>query len=382
MEAMWLLCKLTPVFKTISDFRKDNIDHMKKVFNAFNKCCMEQNHFGKKTIGIDGTKVKACNARDKKYTRDNVDKRITEMDRKSDQYLKDLDENDKNEEDEPKITNMKEKIETMRKRMEELKEIRKKMDEKGLNEISFTDPEARLMKTRTGTDVCFNAQISVDDKHHLIVDYDIINDPTDCSSMIPVAKKSKEIFEVDHLEALADKGYFSTNNIKTLKVEGIDAYISEPKHVIPDKKVIPTPEFYESKFKYNKEKDVYICPQMNEMNVFGKKKSNGNKTYIVYKTSSCLSCQVRMKCTESKSGRKIYRWEYQELLDEHRKKMLLHGSETMKKRKALVEHPFGTIKRALNSGYTLLKDSREVSGEFGLIALSYNMKRVINLNSP
>ncbi len=234
MEVMWLLCRLTPDFKTIADFRKDNIDCMKKVFMAFNKMCMEQDLFGRKTVAIDGTKVKAWNARDKTYTKDNVDKRIKEMDEKVDSYLKEIEENDGKEEDEPKITNMKEKIETMKKRMDELKEIQKKMEQTDTNEISLTDPEARLMKTRTGIDVCYNAQISVDDKYHLIVDYDLDNDPTDCSSMVPMSEKSREILEADNLEALADKGYFSGENIKTLHDKGIDAFISEPKHGTSD----------------------------------------------------------------------------------------------------------------------------------------------------
>ena len=370
MEAMWLLCRLTPDFKTISDFRKDNIDCMKRVFRAFNTMCMEQDLFGRKTVAIDGTKVKAWNARDKTYTRDNVDKRIKEMDGKVDRYLKEIEENDRNEEDEPKITSMKEKIETMRKRMDDLKEIQKKMKEK--------DPDARLMKTRTGIDVCYNAQISVDDKHHLIADYDVGNDPTDCSSMVPMSTKSTEVMKAKNLEVLADRGYFSADNIKALHDDGINAFIPEPKHGMPKKSGIPAPKFHESKFKYSIKNDTYVCPQGNGMHFFRKLK-RGDKTYMIYATPSCLSCPVRSRCTGSVTGRKISRWEHQELLDEHRKKMLLSGSEKMKKRKALVEHPFGTIKRALNSGYTLLKDKKKVSGEFGLIALAYNMKRFLNI---
>ncbi|MHB1638198.1 MAG: transposase [Thermoplasmataceae archaeon] len=132
--------------------------------------------------------------------------------------------------------------------------------------------------------------------------------------------------------------------------------------------------------KYNKGDDTYACPQGNIMH-FMNNTRNEKKVFMVYGTGACTQCPVRSRCTASKKGRHIYRWEDQELLDEHRKKMLLQGSEKMKKRKALVEHPFGTIKRALNSGYTLLKGTRKVSGEFGLIALAYNMKRVINIRS-
>ena len=109
------------------------------------------------------------------------------------------------------------------------------------------------------------------------------------------------------------------------------------------------------------------------MHLAKKWKNKKKQLFGIYRTNACAACPMKTKCTTSKSGRQIYRWEHQELVDEHRKKMLLHGSEKMRKRKALVEHPFGTIKRALNSGYTLLKGKKKVNGEFGLIALAYNM---------
>ena len=204
------------------------------------------------------------------------------------------------------------------------------------------------------------------------------NDPTDCHSMVTMSMKSREMLKTDDLEVLADKGYFSADNIKTLNDEGIDAYISEPKHGISGKNGIPAPEFHESKFRYSSENDTYTCPQGNEMHFF-RKLNKGDKTYTVYTTPACVTCPVRSRCTRSVTGRKISRWEHQELLDKHRKKMITHGSEKMKKRKAMVEHPFGTIKRALNSSYTLMKGIRKVSGEFGLMVIAYNMKRVVNI---
>ena len=121
MEVMWLLCKLEPDFKTISDFRKDNIDCVKGVFKSFNKRCMEEGLFGGRTVAIDGTKVKAWNSRDRSHRKDTVEKQIAEMDEKIEKYLKDMDE--------PKISNMKEKIEAMKKRGEKLREIHKTMEE-------------------------------------------------------------------------------------------------------------------------------------------------------------------------------------------------------------------------------------------------------------
>ena len=377
LEVMWLICKLKPDFKTISDFRKDNIDYMKGVFKAFNEQCLSEGLFGRKRVAIDGTKIKAWNSRERSYTKEFVDSGIRKLDEKIDQYLRDMDENDEKEKNEPKITNMKEKIESMKKRMEKLKEIKKTMDSEKKDEISLTDPEARQMKTRHGIDVCYNAQISVDDKNHLIADYDLIDDPNDSASLVPMSVNSKEFLQSTNLESLADSGYFSMENVRSLHGSGIDAYIPEQKFGMPKKESgIPAPRFHESRFVYDRETDVYKCPAGNTLKKSpGLIKLNG-KPYHTYFTSACTGCTFHAECTGGKY-RRIMRWDHQEVLDDHRRKMALKGSEKMKKRKSLVEHPFGTMKRAMNAGYTLLKGKRKVKGEFGLMVLTYNIKRVI-----
>lgn len=266
IEVMWLTCKLKPDFKTISDFRKDNIDCMKLVFTAFNKQSLIGGLFGEKTIAIDGTKIKAWNSRDRTYTKDIAEKQIAGMDEKVGKYLNDMDKNDANEKDEPEITNMKEKIEAIKERMEKLKEIKKTMDSEKRDGVSLIDPEARLMKTRNGMDVCFNGQVSVDQENHLFVDYDLTSDPTDYASLVPLTESSKEFLGFDKMESLSDRGYFSMNNIKSMADDSIDAYIPEARHGMPDKTTgIPKPEFHESRFLYNSGKDIYICQENKEM---------------------------------------------------------------------------------------------------------------------
>lgn len=171
------------------------------------------------------------------------------MDEKVEKCLPDIDKNDANEKDEPKITNMKEKIEAMKKGMEKLKETKKTMDSKKRDEVSLTDPDEGLMRTRNGMDVCFNGQILVDQKNHLIVDYDLTNDPTVYASLVLLTESSKEFSGSDKMESLSDRGYFSMGNLKSMTVEGIDAYIPEAKHGMLDKKTgIPKPGFLEFGF--------------------------------------------------------------------------------------------------------------------------------------
>lgn len=158
------------------------------------------------------------------------------------------------------------KIESMKKRTEKLRDIKKTIDSEKKDEISLTDPEARQMKTRHGIEVCYNAQISVDDKNHLIADYDLIDNPNDSASLVPTSVNSKEFLQSTNLESLADSGYFSMENVRSLHGSGIDAYIPEQKFGMPKKESgIPAPRFHESRFVYDRETDVYKCPSGNTL---------------------------------------------------------------------------------------------------------------------
>lgn len=163
VEVMWLISKITPDFKTIADFRKDNVSSIKPVFRSFVDACRESGIISGNIVGIDDTKVKAWNSRGRNFTRDGIEKRIDEIDDKINRYLKEMDQNDEIEKDERKIRNM--------------------MIGNSLEEISLTAPESKLMKTKNGLDVCLNAHIAVESESHMITDYIVNNDTNDHSSL-------------------------------------------------------------------------------------------------------------------------------------------------------------------------------------------------------
>lgn len=167
VEVMWLIRKLTPDFKTIADFRKDNIGLIKSLFHEFNLFLKEHNLFASHDIAIDGTKMKAVNSMDRSYTKEYLKKQQDRIDKKIEKYLREMDDNDAIEQDIDR-SKIREAIEKLNERRKKLDEIGRKMKESGLNEFSLTDPEARQMKTRHGLDVCYNAHIAVESEHHLI----------------------------------------------------------------------------------------------------------------------------------------------------------------------------------------------------------------------
>lgn len=368
IELFWLLNELKPDFKTIADFRKYNINCMENVFTSFSELCDKLNLIGKEIIAIDGSKFRACNSRKKNYTKTKIEKQIQYYKKNVKKYMELLDTMDSDEEDAGKVHASKEeiaqKIEESKKRIDELEYLHKEVKENG--EISITDPDAKHMKmNNNGTDICHNTQIAVDDKNHIVVAVDVTSSPADQNQLYNMSKKAKEALNVEELTVLADKGYWNGEEFKKCKEEHITPIVSAPKE--QGKK-----GFRKSDFKYDKNKDYYVCPQGEILY-----KSKGKQ--LAYRNSkACKNCPQRDNCTQNKTGRRILRNENEEILNENvmrqKEKMLQY-----KERQKIVEHVFGTVKRALGYTHFLLRKNEKVRGESFMHFLIYNMKRVIKI---
>ena len=244
------------------------------------------------------------------------------------------------------------------------------------------------MKNNEAHEVSYNAQIAVDSKYHLIPEYYVTNVAVDENQLATIARGAKEALGIEeerNLDVTADMGYYSWVQLKKCLDTGIIPYVPEVDRGSGGPKSVPEPPFYKEKFIYDKQNDSYACPAGNVLAfrrwwIDGRQRSN--KMYWA-DASVCASCPFRDKCTTAsgkKNGRIVIRWEYEDIIEEIRKMMRTpKAEEIVKKRKELCEHPFGTIKRALNQGYLLLKGSRKVNGEVGFTMLAYNMRRAINI---
>ena len=365
VEVMWLMRKLTPDFKTIADFRKDNIDCVKGVFKEFVKLCMSLDLYGAKCIAIDGTKFKAVNSLDQNFNRKNLAYRMKMIDEHVSKYLAEIEEEDRKEAqaNSKHVELLQEKVQKLMKRKEEYSELLAKLKESKQNEVSLVDPDCRLMKNRGRIEPCYNGQVAVDDKNHLIVDYNVTNAPADNCQLSSMAIGAKEMLGAKNLDAVADKGYFSFVQIKDCVDNGIIPYVPEQNRYgvgFVKRKGVPAREFHVDKFVYDVGTDTFVCPAGNKL-VFSYLDHAHQKNIRVYRTDACFSCEFFMaKCTLNKHGRTLWRWEHAEVLDEMRERML-REPEKLALRKSLVEHPFGTMKRAFNQGYLLLKGLRKVA---------------------
>lgn len=374
VEVMWLLRKLKPDFRTIANFRKENRDSLKGVFHQFSVLCHQLELFGKELVGIDGSKFQAVNSNDNNYSERKLETVIKHYDQRIEEYLNQLELQEQEEEKVPTVTEeeLKEKIKQLQERKEEKEKLLDQLRQSEQNEISLTDPDSRRLHNGDGSIIGYNVQISADSKHFLIVDFEVTNDKTDQNQLANMSIKTKEALQVETLKVVADRGYYHSEEIKSCEDAGIETYVDSIA------KVHPKGLFSKEQFVYQPQTDTYLCPAGQQLTFRGEKLEQGRQIRW-YETSACKKCAIKHLCTtQLNRNRRVIRWIHETILETVAKRVA-ENPDVMKLRKAIVEHPFGTIKRNMNQSYFLLKGFKKVTAEMSLTCLAYNIKRVLNI---
>jgi transposase len=471
IELIWMLGKIEPDFRTISDFRKDNKGCLKEVFKAFNKFCKDNDLYSKEYVSIDGSKFRAVNSKDNNFTQSKLDDRLKRLDEHIEEYLTLLDHNDSEESTqnkEQKFTakEVKEKIEKLKERKEKYKDIRKQMESSGATQVSLNDHESKLMKTSNGGfEVSYNVQTAVDAGSHLIAGFEVTDHTNDMGLLQSVSQSVKDDFDLKTIENTADKGYQDRKDMMNCLEAGIVPNVIPPRgkdgfelETVYEEKEITTeqkasveasdlketlragiiPDIYKDKitgievvektitikeeaqnehadlsedemkakagegnFVRDKKHNLVYCP---EKQILRQKTILENGAIVYCNKLACKQC--KNKCTKAKfrtvnfssnslialsndckktnckENSSASGTEKPVVKKEKIKVVRLHLKVDKAKcdnRKCLSEHPFGTVKRALDSSYLLLKGKEKVTGELSLTFLAYNIRRAINI---
>ena len=372
VELMWLTGRLAPDFKTIADFRKDNGEAIRLVCREFVMLCRKLGLLNNTLVAIDGSKFKAVNNRDRNFTRAKMKRRLAEVEASIDRYLEQLTEYDATELDDDKGQVLEDKIIKLREEMARLKKCEVRMLEAPDKQLSLTDPDARSMNSRGTGMVGYNVQSAVDSEHHLIIAHEVTNVGSDRSQLANVAKQAKETLQAEALDVVADRGYYNGDEIRACEQAGIDTYLPKPKTSPNKAKGL----FDRSAFTYIEVNDEYECPAGERLTHRTTSTEKG-KQIKRYWTSSCSGCAIKNRCTTG-NERRVSRWVHADVLDRAQAR-LDKQPDSMRVRRATVEHPFGTIKSWMGATHFQMKTLPRVSTEMSLHVLSYNMKRAINL---
>ena len=375
LEVIWLMGKLKPDFKTICDFRLSNRKAFKKVSAQFTLLCSKLKLISGDFIAVDGTSIKAVNNISKSWTKNKLNSALNKYEQEAEKYLKDLEELDKypSPKKEDKQQKLKNSLVINQKLSQELTKIKNQLEATGKESISFNDPESRPIKKGRKSTVGYNVQHAVDDKNYLIVAAEVTSQVNDLGSLYSTLKATSDVIEEGKgSNVLADKGYFSNEDIKACEDNGYTCYVPEQGDPMEGRGLYGKDDFI-----YDKHNDSYICPAGKSLAKFQNKK-RGSKQFWIYKTpEACINCSLKAKCTTSKS-RSIQRWEHEYVLENVRKRMKAKPG-VMKRRAAIVEHPFGTIKEHILTGGYNLTGKESVQAETSLAQLVYNLNRVLNI---
>jgi transposase len=376
LEVMWLMRGLIPDHNTIANFRKDNPKAIQKVFRSTVQLAKHFELIGGNLIAGDSTKLRAQNSKKNNFNEKKIERHLAYIDAKLDEYNSILAQEDGDVEKKKEAQDKIDKHLFHKAKYEQMQEIIKETE---CVQISTSDPDSRQMITRNNiTEVAYNVQATVDAKYNLPIDFKVTNQ-NDSKAMGGMVRRAKTILKTKDFTALYDKGYHTGTEFSYAKTHDINVIVAAPdvaSHA-------PDIAYDVEHFQYNKKLDEYTCPQGKTLSTNGRwyNKKHGKTTNKIkhYKTKECHNCPVFTSCTKNKDGRLIERTEHADLIDAN-KKRLAENLELYRKRQAIVEHPFGIIKRQWDFYYIMTKKTiHHAQSDVGLIFTCFNLRRIFNI---
>jgi len=380
LELMWLLRTIHPDFKTIADFRKDNRSCFKSVFKQFNLLCRKLDLFGAELVAIDGSKFKAVNNPSRRYTAEQVQELVKKIEERIEAYLRQLDQQDAEAEGvsaNPTRQGLEQKLQQLRERKGQYDQCVAEMNRSEQNEVFLTDTESRSQK-RVGAG--YNVQVAVDAKHDLIIEAQVVQDANDLGQLSGMAQAARDSLEVKVLKIVADAGYHEAMQLERCEAEKLETYVPVPGGSSGQTTSGQTKDgqavYPKQVFTYDADRDVYHCPAGQELAKASECLVKGKTKLYYYNMQACACCTLRKECTTSKY-RRIARLANEAVVERQAQRVRAHP-ELVAQRKTIVEHVFGTLR---NWGHDifLTRGLSSVRAEFALSALSYNLRRALQV---
>lgn len=377
LEVMWLLGTLSFDHKTIADFRRENAKPFKAVCAQFVQFLREAQLVGGEApvVAVDGSKFKASASKASMVNAEQAAKQREKIEARVAEYLKELDEADRQSEGEPAPARIEAALKRLRERDKKLEQAQAQLaaraESVGKDETpraGLTDPDCVMLTGKGATMAGYNVQQAVDTRHKLIVAHEVGTQRNDHRCLEPMARAAQQALGAESLTAIADTGYMN----------GAQAQACEDRHITP---VVPMPEvvntradnlYPKTQFVYDKLTDTYRCPAGELLSRY--KRDHKAKTDY-YWTRACMSCAMKLKCTTSKR-RSIARSWYADAAERAHQRAQDRGF--MRLRSATAEHPFGNLKAMMPGGF-LTRTLPKVQGEMALAVLTYNLKRTLSI---
>jgi transposase len=388
LELIWLLKGLRPGYRTIAKFREQNWGALKAANRAFVLLLRDAGLLSGALVAIDGAFFHGDASKGSITTSKKLREQIAALDRDIEAYGKAVEANDASESARSRPDDdgggrgggdLEQRIAALMDKRAQAQTDLDRLEKSGETQLSRTDADARLL-TKNGQKVAgYNVQVAVDDKHALIVASAVVNDGNDTGQLCAMAQAAKEALGTETLQALADVGYYNSVALKACEENDITAYVPQPQRT---ERLRAQGRFTHEEFTYEATVDAYRCPAGSLLRpTKGRKTNTGGRVELTYtsRKADCDRCPLRGRCLAKKAPtRTVYRWEHEAVLERHRARMK-DADGLMRRRAALAEHPFGTLKCRAGYRHFLVRGFDKVRGEWSLMALCYNLTRVLTI---
>jgi transposase len=378
LSFIWLTGNLQPDYRTIARFRRDNTNALKNVLKQCVHMCVKLNLIEGNTLFIDGSKIKANASLNNTMTEQEFKEQLEEITKNIERILAECERIDSAEEDKGSLVELSKELQNQEQLASKIKNVLKEFDIADKEKINLTDPDSVKSKGDRGTKMYHNAQITVDEKNGLIVSSDIVSQVNDSNQFKEQVEQAQKNLGKKVKTACADSGYSYTEDLKKVSSETV---IVVPSQQQVQKEHGLTKPFDKSAFKYDLEKDEYICPMGKRLRkVGGAPFDRTNCCLYQAHREDCHQCQHFGICTSSKQGRKLVRMT-DEIFKEQLEKIYSspEGQKTYKLRKEKAELPFAHIKHNMGFRQFLLRYTQGAKAEISLLATGFNINRMITL---
>jgi transposase len=375
LSFVWLMGGLKPDHKTIAEYRRRYKGALRKVLKQCVRLCIKLDLVAGNVLFVDGTKIRANAGRAKSHGREWYDNKLQELDERIERLLAESERIDQEQQGEGSSVKMNQELAQAERYKEKIKRALKAMEESGREKINLSDPDCAIMRSVQGSHASYNVQSVVDDQHGLIVHVEAVNETSDVNQFARQIDAASQALGKPCQVGCADAGYADTEELKKIDGQEIKVVVPSQRQALHSQEEKP---FSKSHFRYDAQRDCYVCPEGKELGYVGKDHHNGKKDYRISEPEICQSCVHWGRCTTAKLGRKIVRLALEE--DKQRFEAQYEASkEIYDRRKTRAELPFGHIKRNLKTDSFMLRGQDGVGAETAILATCFDLRRMMTL---
>jgi transposase len=377
LSFIWLMGGLKPDFKTISEFRRNNKEGLRKALRACVRLCLKLDLVAGNILFVDGSKMRANASIKNCWSIKKAEKTMARMDKKIDKLISEAEALDKAEESQPSLVKVSEELRDVQVRKERVKEILEELNRDGVKSLNTVDRDCVVVHGRQGSHAGYNAQVVVDDEHGLIVSGDIAEmSNNDLGQFTSQIQKANEAMGRKCSMGVADSGYAGIDDLA--KAVGDRIKVIVPSMRIASKK--EPREFDKRNFAYDAERDCYTCPRGHTLIRNGRTHAGNGDRYRITDRKLCFECANYGKCTRARRGRTLERLDAEILREQLEKVYALSENQAIyKRRQEKVELIFGHIKKNLGVSSFLLRGLEGARAEISLLSICFNLRRMMTL---